>query len=221
MRKVIQCDFDGTLTIGEVSRLLLEEFAEGDWQSFTRDYTEGKISVQNCNIVQFAMVKIDEKTMTDFLTNSGRVEIRPGFQEFFEYCTLQGFDVVITSNGLKLYIETILNNMGIKDVAVYAALSKFTDNGIELTYPGPDGTNIEDGFKAFYSKLLKEKGYDVMYYVGNGVSDIFPARHADHIFAIDGLLERCRREKLECTPFDDLHDVVRGLDAISQMGLSQ
>lgn len=215
MKTVVQCDFDGTLTIGEVSRLLLEEFAEGDWKSLTQDYNEGRITVQDCNIIQFAMVRIDKETMVDFLTNSGRVEIRPGCRELFEYCSGRGFDIVITSNGLKLYIETILNNMGIGDVAVYAARSRFTGNGIELTYPGPDGANIKDGFKAFYSKYLKEQGYDVMYYAGNGASDIYPARFADHIFAIDGLLEKCREENLKCTPFYDLNDIIRGLEAIS------
>ena len=214
MKKVIQCDFDGTLTIGEVSRLLLEEFAEGDWQSFTEQYKEGKISVQACNIIQFAMVKCDEKTITDFLTNSGRVEIRPGLKELFKYCTEKALDIVIVSNGLKLYIDTILRNLCIEHVEVYAAESRFETDGIELTYLDPHGSSIEDGFKEFYSKSLKDNRYDVMYYVGNGASDIYPARHADHIFAIDGLLEQCRREKLVYTPFNDLYDVIRNLETI-------
>jgi 2-hydroxy-3-keto-5-methylthiopentenyl-1-phosphate phosphatase len=214
MKRVIQCDFDGTLTIGEVSRLLLEEFAEGDWQSLTEQYTEGKISVQACNIIQFAMVKTDEKTITDFLTNSGRVEIRPGLRDLFKYCTEKALDIVIVSNGLKLYIDTVLRNLGIENIEVYAAESRFGEDGIELTYPGPDGASIEDGFKEFYSKALREKGCAAMYYVGNGVSDIYPARHADHVFAINGLLQQCRMEKLECTPFNDLYDVIRGLETI-------
>jgi 2-hydroxy-3-keto-5-methylthiopentenyl-1-phosphate phosphatase len=125
-----------------------------------------------------------------------------------------GLDIVIVSNGLKLYIETILRNLGLANIEVYAAQSRFGSDGIELTYPGPDGVNIENGFKEFYSKYLREKGYDMMYYVGNGVSDIYPARYADHIFAIDGLLKQCHRENLECTPFNDLFDVIRGLDTI-------
>jgi 2-hydroxy-3-keto-5-methylthiopentenyl-1-phosphate phosphatase len=217
MKKLLLCDFDGTLTIGEVSRLLLEEFAEGDWQSLTKEYLDGKISVQNCNIIQFSMIKVDEKTITDFLTNSGRVEIRPGFHEFFEYCRRRDYDVVIVSNGLRLYIDTILCNLGIEGVEVYAAQSRFGKGGIELTYPGPDGSDIKDGFKEFYSVLLKEKGYDLMYYMGNGGSDIYPARYADHVFAVDGLVEGCKREKLAYTPFDDLYDVIRGLETISQV----
>jgi 2,3-diketo-5-methylthio-1-phosphopentane phosphatase len=214
MKRVIQCDFDGTLTIGEVSQLLLEEFAEGDWQSFTKRYKEGYISVQACNIIQFAMIKTDENTLTDFLTKSGRVEIRPGFQELFRYCAEKTIDIAIVSNGLKLYIDTILKNLGIENSRVFAAESRFETDGIKLDYLGPDGAGIENGFKEFCSKSIRENGYDVMYYVGNGMSDIYPARHADHIFAIDGLLEQCRMEKIECTPFNDLYDVINGLEVI-------
>jgi 2-hydroxy-3-keto-5-methylthiopentenyl-1-phosphate phosphatase len=213
MKKAVQCDFDGTLTMGEVSRLLLEEFAEGDWESVGKEYTEGRISVQTCNIIQFAMVKIDEKRMREFLTNSGRVKVRPGFREFFSYCDEHGFDVVIVSNGLQLYIETILWNMGIVSAKVHAAQSQFNPDGIKLTYPGPEGAFFEDNFKEFYSKMLREEGYDIVYYVGNGASDIYPARYADHIFAIDGLLDYCQREKLPYTSFNDLYDVIRGIEA--------
>jgi 2-hydroxy-3-keto-5-methylthiopentenyl-1-phosphate phosphatase len=218
MKTVVQCDFDGTLTIGEVSRLLLENFADGDWQSLTKAYNEGKISVQACNIIQFAMVKTDESTINDFLTNSGLVEIRPGFKDLFDYCSEKGLDAVIVSNGLQLYIETILKNLGIENVEIYAARSRFGPDGIEITYPDPDSASIEDGFKEYYSKYLRKKGYDMMYYVGNGVSDIYPARHADHIFAIDGLLQQCQQENLVCTPFNDLYDVIRELDTILRIG---
>jgi HAD superfamily phosphoserine phosphatase-like hydrolase len=164
------------------------------------------------------MVKTDKNTITDFLTNSGLVEIRPGFKDLFKYCTEKGLDIAIVSNGLKFYIETILRNLGIENIEVYAAQSRFGSNGIELTYLGPDGASIEDGFKEFYSKYLREKGYGVMYYVGNGVSDIYPARYADHIFAIDGLLEQCNLKKLECTPFNDLFDVIRELETVLKTG---
>ena len=215
MKTAVQCDFDGTITVGEVSQLLLDEFAEGDWKRVGKDYTDGKISVQACNIIQFAMVKIDRQTMTDFLLNSGRVKIRPGFQELVEYCSRRGFDFIIVSNGLQFYIETILDNLGINGIEVYAAQSRFNPKGMKLTYPGPDGNPIETSFKEAYAEILQNRGYDAMYYLGNGVSDIYPARRASHVFAIDGLLKRCRQENLECTPFNDFYDVIKGLEAIS------
>jgi 2-hydroxy-3-keto-5-methylthiopentenyl-1-phosphate phosphatase len=84
---------------------------------------------------------------------------------------------------------------------------------MKVAYIGPDGTEMEVGFKEAYTRLLKKSGYDVIY-VGNGASDIFSARQASHVFAVDELLKRCRREKVPCTPFTDFYDIIRGLEAL-------
>ena len=214
MKQVLQCDFDGTITIGEVSRFLLEEFAEGDWLEYGRQYKAGQISVQDCNIIQFAMVKIDKKTMSEFLLNGGKVKIRPGFRELLDYCYGQGIDFIITSNGLRFYIETILKNLGIENIEAFAAQAEFSPDGMKLTYPGPGGSHVGSGFKESWAIELQNRGYDAIYYVGNGVSDIFPAKHATHVFAIDGLLEQCRKNNISHTPFNDFSDVVEGLKEI-------
>ena len=61
---------------------------------------------------------------------------------------------------------------------------------------------------------LVKQGYSIVY-VGNGMSDIYSSRMAIKVFATGDLVECCRRENLECTPFNDLHDVVRGLETLS------
>lgn len=215
MKQVIQCDFDGTITIGEVSRLLLETFAQGDWSGILEQYKAGKITVQDCNVWQFAMVRTDKDTMRDFLLNSGKVVIRPGFENLLNFSRDCEMDFVITSNGQRFYIETILNNMGIDDIEIFAAQCEFSPDGMKLTYPGPKGNHLADGFKEAWAIELKNRGYDRIYYAGNGASDIFPAQHATHVFAIDGLLERCRDENISCIPFNDLYDIVNGIKEIN------
>jgi 2-hydroxy-3-keto-5-methylthiopentenyl-1-phosphate phosphatase len=54
---------------------------------------------------------------------------------------------------------------------------------------------------------LGKKGYTTVY-IGDGISDRCPAREADVLFARDGLLEYCRREGLQCFPYDDFGDVL-------------
>ncbi|MGD9143233.1 MAG: MtnX-like HAD-IB family phosphatase [Dehalococcoidia bacterium] len=215
MKQALQCDFDGTITIGEVSRFLLEAFAEGDWLGREKEYKTGKISVQECITENFAMIKIDSETIRDFLLNGGKVRIRPGFKELLDYCTGKGIEFIITSNGLRFYIETILDDMGIDNIDIFAASCEFNPEGIKLTYTGPDGNHIENGFKESWAVELRKRGYDRIYYVGNGASDIYPARHATHVFAVDGLLERCNSENINCLPFSDLFEVIKGLEEIN------
>ena len=213
MKTMVQCDFDGTITEKDVSFLLLDTFADGNWRQLWKDYVEGKMSVGAFNTKAFAMVKADRQTLLDFVLTSGKVRIRPGFRELLGYCSRQGLGFVIVSNGLVFYIEAILENMGIEGIEVFAAQSQFTPEGMVVKYIGTDGNQMEDGFKEAHTELFRRRGYSVVY-VGDGLSDIYPARQAIYVFAIGALLKRCRETRLECIPFNDLNDVVRGLETL-------
>ncbi len=214
MEIAVQCDFDGTITEEDVSFLLLDNFADGDWRQLLADYMEGRIPVGAFNRKAFAMVKADRQTLLDFVLKSDRVKIRPGFEELLNYCSRRGFKFKIVSNGLIFYIDAILENLGVKGIEVFAAQNQFSPEGVKVQYIGPDGSQKEAGFKEAYTELLVERGYSVVY-VGNGISDIYPAKRAIKVFANGDLLQRCREEKLECTPFNDLYDVIRGLETLS------
>ena len=213
MKIAVQCDFDGTITEEDVSFLLLDTFADGDWRQLLAEYMEGKIPVGAFNRRAFAMVKTDRPTLTDFVLKSDRVKVRPGFDELLNYCSRKGLEFVIVSNGLIFYIEAILESLGIKGIEVFAAQNQFSPKGVKVQYIGPDGSEMDAGFKEAHTELLVKRGYSVIY-IGNGVSDIFPSRRAIRVFATGDLLRRCREEKLECMPFNDLNDVVRGLETL-------
>jgi 2-hydroxy-3-keto-5-methylthiopentenyl-1-phosphate phosphatase len=205
---VVQCDFDGTITEEDMGYCLLESFADGDWRQLVRQYRQGEISVNYFNTRAFAMVKADRHTLLKFVRNRARV--RDGIHELVTYCRGRGFQFVIVSNGLDFYIKALLRDIGMDDIMVFAALTRFTPGGIEAWYTGPDGNRLEDGFKEAYTRLFLSKGYRVVY-VGNGISDISPARQAHYIFATGELVSYCKESDIDCIPFFNLHDVVRGL----------
>ncbi len=210
MKTLIQCDFDGTITEQDVSFLLLDNFADPSWRNLLKDYTEGRISVGAFNTRAFAMIKADKPTLLNFVLNSDKIKIRPGFPELLSYCSQNGVELVIVSNGQDFYIDAILAKLGINHLKAFAARSRFTPQGIEVNYIGPDGRILEDNFKEAYTRLFLDRGYRVIY-VGNGASDIYPARRAHHVFATGDLLKQCQQEGLPCTPFNDLNDVASGL----------
>lgn len=215
VKTVVQCDFDGTITKKDVSFLLLDAFADGNWRQLLNDYRGGKISVGVFNREAFAMVKADKQTLVDFIFAKKKVEIRKGFNELLNYCSKKGFKFVIVSNGLDFYIEAVLRDIGVDNIEVYAAQTQFSPEGVKVKYIGPDGSQLEGNFKDAYTELFLSKGYRVVY-MGNGISDFSPARLSHHIFATGDLLAYCREKNLNCTPFDDLNDVVRGLELLPQ-----
>jgi 2-hydroxy-3-keto-5-methylthiopentenyl-1-phosphate phosphatase len=214
MKTAVQCDFDGTITEKDVAYILLDNFADGNWRQLLQDYMAGKMAVGTFNRMAFAMVKADRQTLIDFTLKSGQVKVRSGFVELLKYCARKGVEFVIVSNGLHFYIETILDDMGIKGIDIFAAQSRFSPEGMKVKYVGPDGKQMEAGFKEAYTELLKRRGFNIVY-VGNGISDIYPARRAIRVFATGELLELCRETELDCIPFADFHDVIRGLESLS------
>jgi len=211
MKTLVQCDFDGTITEEDMGFLLLDSFASEGWRQLLTEYREGRMSVGYFNTKAFAMVKADRQTLLKFVRS--KVKIRAGFHELLGYCREKGFRFAIVSNGLVFYIESILRDIGIDNINILAAQTNFTPKGIEAKYIGPEGNQIQDGFKETYIRLFLRNGYRVVY-IGNGISDGLPAKLAHHIFATGELLNYCKETNLNCTPFVDLKDVVRGLELL-------
>jgi 2-hydroxy-3-keto-5-methylthiopentenyl-1-phosphate phosphatase len=210
---IIQIDFDGTVTLEDVSFLLLDTFVGPAWRKHLEDYSSGDITVGAFNKKVFGMMKAGRETMLDFVMSSPHVKIRTGFKELIDYCRKRGFKVVIVSNGLMFYIEALLKRIGIKGVEIHAAENTFYKGGMEVKYIGPDGKEVDYGFKEIYIKDLRKQGYNVIY-IGNGTSDIYPARLAQQVFATEDLLKACKKENLKHYPFNDFFEVIKVLESL-------
>lgn len=208
-KTLVQCDFDGTITEKDVSFLILDAYTGGGWKQIWNQYQGGKISVGAFNTRAFAMVKADEQALLSFIKS--RVRIRAGFDELLACCERKGFKFTIVSNGLDFYIKAILRDIGIDNIDVFAAQTRFETSGIDVRYIGPQGEQLEDSFKDAYVRLFRGRGYRVAY-IGNGASDLSPARQSQYIFATGDLLAKCKNMKLAYTPFADLNDVVKVLE---------
>jgi len=211
MKMIIQCDFDGTLTVEDMGFFLLDTFAGGEWRQWLEQYRDNKISVSEFNSRAFATLKTAKEELLAAILS--RAKLRDGFHELVGYCREKGFRLAIVSNGLDFYINSILADAGLGDVEAHAATTQFHPGGLKVQYIGPDGVPLNDDFKAAYARFFLEQGYKVAY-VGNGPSDANPASLSQHIFARDGLLDSCKEKRLPCQPFDDLHDVIKGLESL-------
>ncbi len=209
MKTLVQCDFDGTVTEEDASFFLLDAFAQGDWRRLLRDYRGHRISVGEFTTRAFAMVKADRYTLLKAL--KGEVKVRAGFHELVNYCLKRGFRLVIVSNGLDFYIRAVLKDLELRNIEMHAAQASFYPEGMKVHYVGPDGKRLEDGFKEAYTQSFLKLGYRVIY-VGNGDSDIAPAKYAHYVFATGDLLAYCRENNLKYKPFETFMDVVRELN---------
>jgi 2-hydroxy-3-keto-5-methylthiopentenyl-1-phosphate phosphatase len=212
MKTLIQCDFDGTITEEDASFFLLDKFAQGDWRGLFQQYREHKISVGEFNTRAFAMVKADKHRLLGAL--EGNMKVRAGFHELVGYSLKEGLRFVIVSNGLDFYIRAVLKESGLAGLEVHAAQASFHPTGMKVRYVGPDGKTVNDGFKDAYIESFLGLGFRVIY-IGNGDSDIAPAKQAYRVFATGDLLAYSRENNLNCKPFTDFREVVEDLEQTS------
>ena len=210
-RTLVQCDFDGTITDGDVSFQILDEFTGAGWRDKLNEYTQGKISVNRFNASVFSKVKVDKETLDNFVR--AKAVIRPGLDDLLQACRERDFRFVIVSNGMMFYIDAILKMLKLNEEFV-AARANFKLEGMEAWYEGPDGQPVEEGFKEAYTNYFLRQGYRIIY-VGNGTSDFPAARLCSHIFSIDNLTASCKQAGVDHTPFTDLHGVAKGLRGLS------
>jgi len=216
MKALVQCDFDGTVTEEDISFLLLDAFAQGDWRQLLQQYKEHRISVGEFNTRAFAMVKADKHRLLEAL--KGGVKVRAGFPELVTYCLERGLRLVVVSNGLDFYIRAVLKDLGLGNIEVYAARASFHPEGMKVQYLGPNGNRLNDGFKEAYVESFLRLRYRVIY-IGNGDSDVAPAKSAHHVFATGDLLAYSKENNLNCKPFKDFREVVKDLEQMSQFPL--
>ncbi len=209
-RTLIQSDFDDTVTYKDVSLILLDNFAGPEWRQMWDSYQAGRMTLGAFNEQAFGMVKANKREMLDFI--KGRFRIRPGFSQFVRFCHEKGHRFVIVSNGLDFYIREILDDLGLGDIEYHAAETVFDPAGLKVRYVSHNGVAVDRDFKLGYTKKFLAESYRIAY-IGDGTSDIEPAKVCDRVFATQSLLKHCRENSIACTPFEDFNDIQTALES--------
>ena len=132
---LVQCDFDDTITIGNVSTAIKAAFGAKEVHLIEKEYHRGKFSVEEANIKQFGLLKSTVARIKDFVLSE--VIIRDGFSNFVHYCLHNKVRLVVVSSGLDLYIHPILKRDGFDTLEVHSGKAHITKNGINVEYTDP------------------------------------------------------------------------------------
>ena len=208
MRKsniAILSDFDETITSENILNQLYKRFASPIYKNFIERWNNGEISTQEEIEGCFATVKTNRAVMEAYLSE---VNIDPGFSSLLNYCNERKTPLVIVSDGLRWYIDYILQNNNIHDVRVYANEIFFEPSGFRFDFPWFDDQNpLQGTSKKKIVLKYQQLGYAV-FYIGDGLSDTGAADAADVLFSRDYLTEYARDNNVETVEFSELSDVL-------------
>ncbi|WP_066066065.1 2-hydroxy-3-keto-5-methylthiopentenyl-1-phosphate phosphatase [Neobacillus soli] len=189
---VIFCDFDGTVTESDNIIALMEKFAPPEWLKLKDQILSQQISINEGVGRLFSLLPTNLKDdITAFAIKNAK--IRPGFKEFVEFTRMEGIPLYIVSGGIDFFVKPILADYAPFN-GIYCNESDFSGETIKILWPYEcDSLCKNDCGCCKPSIIRKLNQYEASFkiVIGDSVTDLEAAKHADFVLARDLLEEKC------------------------------
>ncbi|MFQ5906239.1 MAG: HAD-IB family phosphatase [bacterium] len=208
MGEYVVCDMDGTITRKDVSVLLLERFAPDKWQDMEELYRTGQWSLKETALEEFKLLRQPRDVMEAYVREV--VQFDHDFPRFAALCKKSGIGLVIASEGLDFYIETVLDMIGTKGLEYYGDLAAFGEHFLEDIYFPNWNPDCGECGTCKVRIILKYQGWgNKVTFIGEGRTDRHAAEVADRVFAKGLLLDYCNEKGIECEDYEGFDGIIQ------------
>lgn len=206
----VYCDFDGTVTIGDTTDVLLERLADPAWKEIEERWERGEIGSRECMALQVPLIAGGWKAMTQVLDT---VKIDPSFAGFAKWCRSKDIPLRIVSDGIDRVIYYLLAKAGIKVDFVWANhLMEAADGSLTLLSPHASGPKSCNSGVCKCQIVAAARPNPVKVVIGDGRSDFCWSGQADLLFAKSKLLTYCHQNNMSCIAYEDFTSIRHNLE---------
>lgn len=201
-KRIVFCDFDGTITAVETFAGMLKEFTpELSAQLMPQMYNRSLTLREG---VKRLLESIPSKRYPEIIEYAANKAIRPGLSELIDFLDSEGVPFVVISGGLRGMVETVLKREGLLDRLGGIAAVDLDTSGefLQVNSQFEDGTELVGKVQVMAKYLARQT-----LAIGDSVTDINMALKADVVFARDRLQEFLERENKPYIPWEDFFAV--------------
>jgi len=200
-------DFDNTISTFDVFDDMLVNFAKSSsWNKLEDKWEKGKIGSRECLQGQLKTIKISRKVLNRYLVG---IKLDPYFDRLIKLLEKNKAKVIILSDNFDYILKSILKSKGFENLEVYSNRLRFAGERLRPIFPFVH-KNCKVCAHCKTKNLLAKSGENsIIFYIGDGRSDICPSRYSDVVFAKDGLLDYYKLNKLPCLSYNSLKDVYK------------
>jgi len=212
-KRVIFCDFDGTITENDNIIAIIRHFNPPGWEPIVEDIIGQRKSIREGVGELFRLLPSSMKReVIDYAIGNAR--IRVGFNELLEYCLEHDIEFYVTSGGIDFFVYPLLAPYGIPQNHIYCNGSDFSGKQIEITWPHACGDSCNNDCGMCKSTIIRrfppEKYTRIL--IGDSVTDFEGAKLADIVFARSHLTTKCVELGLPHHEYTTFHDVIAILE---------
>ncbi len=207
----VLCDFDGTISLEDVTDSLLLHFARPGWLELEAAWRNGRIGSRECMAAQVALVDCSREELDAHVEGIG---IDPAFGRFAATLEGQGVPLRVVSDGLDHVVESMLRREGIGAVPIVAShLVQVGPRAWALEFPHTcqSCTSASATCKCAWARAASPRS---VLMIGDGASDFCVASRASLTFAKAGLLDHCAGSDL---PHRAVADFEQALQAWAEL----
>ncbi|KAK3352244.1 HAD-like domain-containing protein [Lasiosphaeria hispida] len=213
-------DFDGTITQQDSNDFItdnlgygagLRKMGNGDVLFGRRDFRDSFQEMMDSIQAPF------DQCIDTLLQN---ITLDAGFKEFFYWARDSNVPIVVLSGGMEPIIRALLahflgqdeaNSLQIvsNNVAARAGKSINEEGGWQIVFHDASGFGHDKSLEIRPYANLPEGERPVLFYAGDGVSDLSAAKETDLLFAKAGrdLVTYCENENVPFTTFEDFSEI--------------
>ncbi|KAJ8099694.1 HAD-like domain-containing protein [Lipomyces tetrasporus] len=221
VKAIVFTDWDGTVTLQDSNDFMTDNigFGEKRRRELNIEVLEGRSTFRDAFRDMLDSVHKPFPECIEYLKE--HIQLDPGFADFYKWAKESGIPVIVVSSGMKPIIHALLVKLVGEDAAnnieIVANDVKVNDDGSwDIVYRDESGFG-HDKSRAIkpYAALPKEER-PVLFYAGDGVSDLSAAQETDLLFAKVGrdLITYCEREGIPYHVFHtytDIHDKIKAI----------
>lgn len=213
----IHCDFDGTISLIDVTDALLISFGQHGWQELETSWLDEKIGSQQCMAGQVALIDASKAQLD---ARIAEIEIDPAFDEFVRAAHGFGMPLSVVSDGLDYVIESILDRHGIVELPVMAnKLVQVAERQWRLDFPNARDDCCKASGTCKCALLQQAQKSGPVLFIGDGASDFCVSHRADFVLAKGKLIDYVIAENIPHAPINGFRDALMWLVAIAQEDL--
>jgi 2,3-diketo-5-methylthio-1-phosphopentane phosphatase len=200
-------DFDNTITSGDVLDLVIERYSATDrWRQWETAWRNDRISTHECLAHQIGDLRV---TLDELIRFTDEIRIDDAFAPLLSWAGANDIETSIASDNFDVVIEAMLRRRGLPDVPIYANRLTFSGDRPRAHFPFRDPTC--DRCANCKAQHLRRIAGRTRVFVGDGLSDICPAKAADVVFAKDSLAAYLDSVSRPYLAFRSLADVLESL----------
>ncbi|MBP7216593.1 MAG: MtnX-like HAD-IB family phosphatase [Candidatus Omnitrophica bacterium] len=202
---VVFIDFDDTIATIDAFDDLVARFSRDNlWKKLEQQWVRGDIGSKACLKGQLGGVRINKKQLVNYLAG---IPIDPYFKKLARLLKQHKIKMVILSDNFDYFIRRLLRLHGVHGVKLFCNKARMRGDRFIVHFPYEHATCRICAHCKTKNLLANAAPDSIIFYIGDGRSDICPAQAADKVFAKHTLERYFQDHALPYTSFKTLKDV--------------